>query len=99
LRQIGLEATQLLGAFEQQISSRDAVMSMLLPTVFTCKSMAAVEAGSGTTTTIVSKQANTLKHRCLNIAVDCDKTLSEHAKDLGVAELNWLTKKVTKEEL
>ena len=102
LRQIGLEATQLLGAFEQQISSRDAVMSMLLPTVFTCKSMAAVEkrsSSSGTTTTIVSEQANTLKHRCLNIAVDCDKTLSEHAKDLGMAELNWLTKKVTKEEL
>jgi hypothetical protein len=94
LQQIGLDGAQLVGAFEQQLSGRGAVMSMLLPTVLTCKSVAALEKrppSSGGTAALVGGEGSQLKHRCVNIEVDCDNALSSHAKDLGMDELSWLT--------
>jgi hypothetical protein len=94
LNEIGLDPQQLVSAFEQQITSRAAKMSLLLPTVLTCKSVnkLGMELGGEVSSIPIS-----LQHRCVSIGKDCDTKLMEHAKDMKV-KVEWLSGEKTEKK-
>ena len=88
MSELGMDPQQLVGAFDQQIATRAAKMSLLVPVVLTCKSVEQFKS-SGSSNGVTSIGDVTQQHRCVNIRNDCDNKLLEHAKQMKT-KIKWL---------